>query len=112
MGGDVTDAVEKQCPFFYMIDPIMHDHASIKSPPLSDDFDWENLGIKDEFMDNSEDSTYADTNEKKMTHLYLHVLLVEMIYMRSPSLNKTQQLHQQKHPSQPNQVYNLQNIQK
>lgn len=31
MGGDVTDAVEKQCPFFYMIDPIMHDHASIKS---------------------------------------------------------------------------------
>jgi hypothetical protein len=65
MGGDVTDAVEKQCPFFYMIDPIMHDYASIKSPPLSDDLDWENLGIEDEFMDNSEDSTYADTNEKE-----------------------------------------------
>ena len=42
-GGDVTDAVKKRCPFFYIIDPIMCDRASIKPLALSEDLDWENI---------------------------------------------------------------------
>jgi len=42
-GGDVTDAVKKRCPFFYIIDPIMRDRPSIKPLALSDELDWENL---------------------------------------------------------------------
>jgi hypothetical protein len=38
-GGDFTDAVQKRCPFFCKIDPIMCDCASIKPLALSDDLD-------------------------------------------------------------------------
>jgi hypothetical protein len=42
-GGDVTDAVEKHCPFFYIIDPIVRDRPSINPLALSDELDFNNL---------------------------------------------------------------------
>jgi hypothetical protein len=54
-GGDVTDAVQKRCPFFYIIEPIMCDRPSIKPLALSDDLILENLGIEDELTDDTGD---------------------------------------------------------
>ncbi len=59
-GGVVTDAVKKRCPFFYVIDLIMCNCASIKLLALSEDLDWENINVGAEQMteDNDDDSTY------------------------------------------------------
>ncbi len=58
-GGDVIDAMKKRCPFFYIIDLIMCDRASIKPVVLSEELDWENINLDAEQMteDNEDEST-------------------------------------------------------
>jgi hypothetical protein len=69
-GGDVTDAMKKRCPFFYVIDPIMCNHASIKLLALSEEMDWENISLNTEQMtENNDDSTYnPDTDTGVDSH--------------------------------------------
>jgi hypothetical protein len=66
-GGDVTDAVMKRWPFFYIIDPIMCDRPSIKPWALSNELDWNNpMGLDDDLNDNE----LNDDDDDAWTHLF------------------------------------------
>jgi hypothetical protein len=52
--------MKKRCPFFYIIDLIMCDRASIKPMVLLEELDWENINLDAEQMTEDNEDEYTE----------------------------------------------------